>query len=206
MRSNNSFFMASGRTKSTDFGASLIIVLILLVIIAGIGISAVQISIMSERGARNDRDYQIAWQASEAALMDAEYDMRGPGTATRKDVFALNNSQDFVAGCGITGKSKGLCTLSPSGMPTWLAVDFTSSTSPSTEFGDFTSRAFDAGTAGLKPVKKPRYIIEIIQDTGTYGNAAYGADEKYTYRVTAIGFGPREDIQAVTQMLFRKQL
>lgn len=185
-------------------GASLIIVLILMVVIAGIGISAVQISIMSERGARNDRDYQIAWQASEAALVDSEYDMRGPGTATRKDFFITNDNSNFIPYCGTSGQNKGLCLASENGIPTWLAVDFVSEKSPSVEFGDFTARKFDAGSLGIKPVRKPRYIIESILDTGTYGNAAYGADINYTYRVTAIGFGPREDIQAVTQMLFRK--
>ncbi len=193
---------------STERGASLIIVLILLVVIAGIGISAVQLSIMSERGARNDRDYQVAWQASEAALMDAEYDMRGPGTATRKDLFAINDPQAFLASCGTSGTNKGLCIPSDVGIPIWLAVDFTdtSASAASAAFGDFTSRSFDSGSAGLKPTKKPRYIIEVLPDTGAYGNAAYSAEKKYTYRVTAMGFGPREDIQAVTQMLFRKQL
>ena len=185
-------------------GASLVVVLILLVIVAGLGISAVQMSIMGERSARNDRDYQIAWQSSEAAMMDAEFDMRGPGTASRMGVFVKNDSMSFVEDCGTTGNSKGLCLPKITGKPIWLAVDFTATTSPSAEFGDFTSRSFDAGNLGLKPKKKPRYIIEVLPDTASSGNAALGSDKKFVYRVTAIGFGPREDIQAVTQMVFRK--
>ena len=132
-------------------GASLVVVLILLVIVAGLGISAVQMSIMGERSARNDRDYQIAWQSSEAAMMDAEFDMRGPGTASRMGVFVKNDSMSFVENCGTTGNSKGLCLPKITGKPIWLAVDFTATTSPSAEFGDFTSRSFDAGDLGLKP-------------------------------------------------------
>ena len=49
-------------------GASLIMVMIVLTIVSIIGVAGIQISLMSERGARNDRDQQIAWQAAEAGL------------------------------------------------------------------------------------------------------------------------------------------
>ncbi|MBC7719609.1 MAG: hypothetical protein H7Z77_07440, partial [Chitinophagaceae bacterium] len=47
-------------------GASLIMVLIVLTVVSLLGVAGIQISMMSERGARNDRDQQIAWQAAEA--------------------------------------------------------------------------------------------------------------------------------------------
>ena len=193
--------------SNAEHGISLIVVLILLVIISLLGIGAAQISMMGERGARNDRDLQIAWQAAEAALMDAEFDMRGPGTATRANVFVKNDSSAFaIGGCGASGTSKGLCN--PEGLfgkPLWLTVDLAASSPTATEYGDFTSRSFAAGTAGLQPAKKPRYIIEILPDKNTFGDASGRADKKFVYRVTAMGFGPREDIQAVTQILFRKE-
>ena len=55
----------------------------------------------------------------------------------------------------------------------------------------------------MQPAQAPRYVIEIMDD---YGNTDLGADapkKKYLYRVTAIGFGPRTDIQAVIQMIYR---
>ncbi len=188
-------------------GVSLTIVMILLVIISLLGIGAAQLSMMSERGARNDRDMQIARQASEAALMDAEFDIRGPGTATRAAVFTKNDSSAFVQGaCGTTGNSKGLCDPETvSGKPLWLTVDFTATSPNAAEYGDFTSRSFDSGTTGLKPVKKPRYIIEVLPDKNSFGDASGRADKKFVYRVTSMGFGPRADIQAVTQVLFRKE-
>ena len=46
-------------------GASLIMVMIILTIVSMLGIAAIQISMMSERGARNDRDQLLAWQFSD---------------------------------------------------------------------------------------------------------------------------------------------
>ncbi len=197
-----------GKTRLQNRGVSLIVVMVLLVVIAGLGFSAVQISLMGERGVRNDRDYQVAWQAAEAALMDAEFDIRGPNSSgsARMDSFSTNNLTSFLANCGTSGPSRGLCMPAATGQPVWLTVDFTdtSTLAPSTAFGSFTGRGFAAGSSGLMPRKAPRYIIEALPDTASHGDASIGAAAKYVYRVTAMGFGPRDDIQAVMQMLFRK--
>ncbi|WP_375577424.1 pilus assembly PilX family protein [Paracidovorax oryzae] len=190
-------------------GVSLIVVLILLVIISILGIGAAQLSMMGERGSRNERDLQIAWQGAEAGLMDAEFDMRGPGTSNRMGVFTKNDSSAFVLGsCGAnnSGNSAGLCDPSTvTGKPLWLSTDLAADTPAATLYGTFTSRTFTAGASGLQPAKKPRYIIEVLPDRNAFGDASGRADKKFVYRVTSMGFGPRADIQAVTQMLFRKE-
>ena len=58
-------------------GVTLIVVLLILVVVSILGVSGIQISMMGERGTRNDRDQQVAWQAAEAALVDAEFDIEG---------------------------------------------------------------------------------------------------------------------------------
>lgn len=188
-------------------GASLLMVMLILIVASILGIGGAQIALMGERSARNDRDYQVAWQSAEAALLEAEFDIRGPGTSTRQNTaFAspVPSKYLFLDGCGTSGDSKGLCLPAASGKPIWLTASFTTSASPTTEFGDFTSRAFDAGGTGIKPAKKPRYLIEIIDDPETFSDLGIGK-KKYLYRVTAMGFGPRADIQAVMQMVFRKE-
>lgn len=199
--------MRSPSIKKAQSGASLIIVMLVLLVVSIIGVSAARISLLSERGARNDRDYQMAWQAAEAGLLDAEFDIRGPGTSTRKNIFATNNQIDFVAGCGsrTSGNSKGLCLPAVSGKPVWLTVDFLASNSPTADYGDFTSRAFDAGSLGVKPSRRPRYMIEVLPDTESFGNKGSKAKKKVVYRVTAMGFGPRDDVQALVQMVMRKE-
>ena len=63
------------RSDHRQNGASLIMVMMILIVVSLLGVSGAQIGLMSERGARNDRDIQMAWQAAEAALIDAEFDM-----------------------------------------------------------------------------------------------------------------------------------
>ncbi|CAM3516017.1 Type IV pilus assembly protein PilX [Paracidovorax anthurii] len=199
---------AGRRPGKAQNGASLIVVLILMVIVSGLGIAGVQLSIMGERGARNDRDYQLAWQSAEAGLMDAEFDIRGPNAnaSNRLESFSSGNALDFVPNCGSAGPQKGLCASDPSGKPAWLSVDFVGNSA--TDFGDFTGRSFASASgaiSGLKPAYEPRYIVEVLDDTAIGNDASYGATKKYVYRVTSMGFGPRSDIQSVVQMLFRKE-
>ncbi|MCZ2495955.1 hypothetical protein GN316_04230 [Xylophilus sp. Kf1] len=191
---------------------SLIVVLILLVVVSILGIGAAQISLVGERTARNDRDAQIAWQAAEAALVDAQYDIRqSSATKRRNDKFGAGGSMvdinSFPQGCG-TGDSRGMCAfqLDGSAKPAWLAVDFTNAdtaSARSAELGAFTGRTFDAGTEGVQPSKVPRYIVEVIEDVGLTRDLSRQEARQYVFRVTAMGFGPRDDIQAVMQMLYR---
>ena len=186
-------------------GASLIMVLIVLTVVSLLGVAGMQISLMSERGARNDRDRQIAWQSAEAALIDAEFDIFGPGNPNpnRRKIFSDQTNDDayFLDGCGTSGDYIGLCKLVNVGKPAWLTVDFTnvSTSAPTTKFGQYTGRAFQSGTAGIQPALPPRYVIEPIEDPEAAVNG-----KGYIYRVTAMGFGPKKEIQAVIQMIFRK--
>jgi len=200
------------RGLKTQHGASLIMVMIILTIVSMIGIAGIQISTMSERSARNDRDYQIAWQSSEAGLMDAENDLFGPGTSTRRSVFGpATNLAAFEEGCGALTVSRGLCaSKSTAGKPAWVSADFKlSGTGAKTaEYGEFTGRTFAAGGPGVQPARKPRYVMEPFRDDFGIGSESrnLGSDEvpKYIFRVTAMGFGPRDDIQAVVQMIYRR--
>jgi type IV pilus assembly protein PilX len=200
-------------------GVSLIVVLLILVIVSILGVGGAQIAMMAERGSRNDRDMQVAWQSAEAALVDAELDIHGPNASanSRQAKFAkLANSNSFVAGCGDRSgvdlaQGQGLCALLEMGKPAWLTVDFTNDTANArtTAFGTFTGRTFGAvavggAPLGVQPAKAPRYIIEAIPDfvernIGTSSRTSQG----FLYRVTAMGFGPREDIRAVAQILYR---
>ena len=201
MSATNTTIIARGHS-----GFSLITTLILLVVVTILGIGAAQIVLQSEKSTRYGRDSQIAFQAAEAALLDAEFDIRGPNTSASQRVasFVTGSAVGFIDGCG-TGTQRGLCTPSAAGQkPVWYRVNFQneSSSAQTVKFGEFTGRTLSTGTTGIRPEIAPRYIIEIIADPTPGSNAS---TKPTLYRVTAMGFGPRKSTQAVAQMVFRKE-
>ena len=182
------FILPSDRQR----GASLIMVMMILIIVSLLGVGGAQIALMSERGARNDRDMQVAWQAAEAALLDAEFDMTDP-TSSRKVVFNGKNSTAFVPNCSTTGTTDGLYDFRACPKPAWLSLNFTSTAAK--VFGAISGKTFAFGNVGIQPAQAPLYIIELVNDPLDA--------TRFVYRVTAMGFGPRTDIQAVSQMIYR---
>lgn len=216
------------RTAALQRGASLIMVMMILVVVSILGISAVQVSMMSERGARNDRDGQVSWQAAEAALVDAEYDIRqlpSKSAISRSEVFGTNdigaaggpnagqtivktvNLANFSADCSGTDDLLGLCLLPTvaTDKPAWLK--YLTTDAKTVGYGDKTGRAFpnavDNNQTGVLSAKKPRYLVEAIRDNGQPCRNASVVCEKYVFRVTSIGYGPQERTQSVVQMIFR---
>jgi type IV pilus assembly protein PilX len=192
------------RTQTTNLrnrqaGASLIMVLLILMVVSVLGVGGAQIALMSERSARNDRDQQIAWQAAEAAMLDAESDLYDPAS-TRNATFKNKLLTEFVVNCGTSTTGRGLCTLPVAGKPAWLTADFTdtSANANTVAFGTFTGKTFSAGGVGIQPALAPRYVIEVVPD-----QVGSKSESNFVYRITAIGFGPRQDIQAVLQMFYR---
>ena len=188
-------------------GFSLITTLILLIVVTVLGLAASRIVLMSEKTSRFDRDTQIAFQAAEAALVDAEIDIQGTKDAagdyiasgTRMAQFDSKNktTATFPVGCGI-GTQRGMCAPTAGAKPVWYNVDFTdtSANAKTVNFGEFTGREFVAGQTGIRPEIAPRYIIDYIDDLASPG--------KLLYRITAMGFGPRKETQVVLQVVFRK--
>ena len=200
------------RQVQNENGVSLIIVMIILTVVSILGIAGIQISSLGEKSARNDRDLQIAWQSAEAAMLDAELDVMSSSNPARSALFGSDTSA-FVAGCGQGAVTAGLCALLPATgiKPSWLTVDFTEtgSSAHTAEFGQFTGRQFSAGAVGTQPVRPPRYVLEPIIDTNSGKSDARNrsaTEKSISYRVTAMGFGPRQEIQAVIQGIIRRPL
>lgn len=203
--------MVSGRQR----GASLLVSLLMLVAILVLGISAAQIALQGEKASRNDRDRQIAFQAAEAALMDAELDIENSPDATksRSQQFSKDSASGFPGdgeeACrfGEANINLGLCRRATDGAaPIWQTVDFLdsdSSTTSSVPYGKFTGQAFPTGKGSL-PSKLPRYVIELML-YNKEGESADTGKASYFYRVTAVGFGARETTQVVLQTFYRKE-
>lgn len=68
---------------------ALIFVLIMISIVFVIAAVSSRVVTLGERAARNDRDRQVAFQAAEAALSDAELDIMGPNADPNQRVAAF---------------------------------------------------------------------------------------------------------------------
>lgn len=201
------------RTRTSERGASLIVVLIMMTVIFIIGLISSRLALFSERAARNDRDRQIAFQSAEAALLDAELDIYGPNTSVNKRVCTFDSKKpaEFIEGCG-TGAQTGMCLFSLSPGDAWKQVKglYTSETgtgasNKTVEYGQFTGQSLPASTSGLT-VRLPRYIIEAVPYAGTgAGNDAVASlKNEYAFLVTAMGFGFRTETQVLLQALVYK--
>lgn len=205
------YLLRSARVR--EQGAALIVSLLMLAAVLMLGISAAQIALQGEKASRNDRDRQVAFQAAEAALMDAELDIEhSPDqTKSRSQMFSKDSAIGFsgdgttVCGAGVSNPALGLCDRRSEGAtPAWLLIDFNDvspSTMQSVPFGKFTGQEFQTGK-GFLPGRPPRYIIELM----TYNRRGENADKpSYFYRITAIGYGARDNTQVVLQTFYRKE-
>lgn len=198
---------------AAERGASLIVVMLMLIVVLSLGVSAAQLALQGEKVSRNDRDRQIALQAAEAGLMDAEQDIeKSPDPAkSRSTLFAADSMLGFTDGCGEGDTYLGLCT-SNEASPAWKTVDFMdqSSSAKSVPYGKFTGQLFQTGSdsatshasRGSLPARLPRYIIELMRDNRPGASAG---EVSVIYRITAIGFGMRDSTQVVLQTMYKKE-
>jgi type IV pilus assembly protein PilX len=194
-------------------GAALVISLVMLAVVMLLGISAADIALEGEKSSRNDRDRQIAFQAAEAGLLDAELDIEhSPDAAkSRSQLFSshsmLGFPGDMETGCGSGDNNMylGLCKHAPDGMlPVWQTVDFSNasvSRNGAVPYGRFTGQTMQTGK-GVMPAQPPRYVIEIMP----YNKEGESADQvTYFYRITAVGFGVHDTTQVALQTFYRKE-
>jgi type IV pilus assembly protein PilX len=191
-------------------GATLVVTLIILIAVSLMGVSTAHIALLGEKFSRNDRDRQIAFQAAEAALLDAELDISGTPDEgrSRSALFASHKTDGFVDNCGAGAKNVylGLCRHTGDQSQTaWLTVNFldeSAGTMRTVPYGTFTGQYFQTGS-GMLPAKPPRYIIELISNSRAGENAAI-EERSYLYRITAVGFGAREGTRVMLQTVYSK--
>lgn len=204
-------------SAKNNAGSSLVVVLIMLSIVMVIGLISTRLALFSETSARNDRDRQIAFQAAEAALLDAELDIMGPNASASSRVCIFDSKQpaEFVVGCGTMAKT-GMCLTTTNPGEAWEGVKalYTSETGDHTanatnqtvQYGEFTGQNLPSGSSGLT-VRPPRYTIEAVLYAGTGAmNDSVGSSStpEYAFLVTAMGFGTRIETQVLLQALIYK--
>lgn len=186
-------------------GFVLVTAVMFLVVLTIVILSLMRTAILEERMIGNSRDWNNAFQAAEAALRDAELEIK---SGTR-----ISGQTGFVAGCS----NEGLClpntclTLSNC-TPVWASLSATdtgwktgSGSTKSVAYGQFTVAGWSLGQTGLRGVAvQPRYIVEALTvPTGSLKPAPGGSAAKNLYRVTAVGFGMNASSRVMLQSVVR---
>ena len=177
-------------------GAILVTALLMLLVLTVIGVSVMQITRMQERMAGNTRDKNLAFQAAEAALRDAEADIQAN----------LSYDSAFTVGC-----TAGLClppsmsSAAPTSRPLWQTIDWSASAGQSRAYGSATGASALPGLAA-----PPRYIVErlppLTPTSGTSASlSASLADLPQVFRITARGVGLRSSTVVVLQSTYIKR-
>jgi len=163
-------------------GAVLIVSLLILLVMTVIGVTAMQVTVLEERMAGNMRDKDIAFQAAESALRNAEAIM------SKAVIPAFNNSSGHYAW----------------DLPTGVSLDIDENSWWNTAANRAT---YDTSTlAGVKT--QPLYIIQQLSPGMSKGGG--GSLEGGTaggiglFRITARGVGGSSNAVAMVQSIFRR--
>jgi len=168
----------------TQRGTALIIAMLFLVILGMLGVTTMTATTLEERMAGNTRDRDIAMQAAEAALRDAERDLTNTLAATGRVVTLAM----FSAGC-----NGGLCT---EGVAIFTNIDDTAKSAYFTQFAN-PPQALQ-GTA-----QQPRYIIELLTTMPPQVPAPPVGQQIRNFRITAKGFGRNANTIVMLQTVFQ---
>jgi type IV pilus assembly protein PilX len=150
-------------SRSAQSGSALITSMIFLLVMTVLGVAAMRNSTMQERMSGNARDWNLAFQAAEAALREAEDYLLT--TAILPDFNDTNGLYDFES----------------ANRPVWTG------SSPSNGSGYVEYAADLDGTA-----QRPRYFIEqlsTIRPAGVETETGVPLDDISFFRVTAVGYG-----------------
>jgi type IV pilus assembly protein PilX len=183
----------TGPDRRAQRGLSLITALLFMVAALILGVSVVGINAMQERMIGNAKDRELAMQAAEAALRDAELDISSNLGAT--SVFSANCSD-------------GLCTppsqrSAPNPLPVHEQTGFSWADAAKVRlYGQYTAVA-----AFPKVAQAPAYVIEKLGGMGVAPGESEidsSGPSRMAYRITARATGAREDTVVVLQSIYAR--
>ncbi|HHJ39307.1 MAG: hypothetical protein AXA67_02245 [Methylothermaceae bacteria B42] len=159
-------------------GAALVVSLLMLTVLTMLGVSAMQSTILQEKMAGNYRNRNLAFNAAETALRDAER------------YIAANISADspFTTTC-----ASGLCLPSSTGTPVWENIDWS-------DAGNVLTYGVGGGGTIAGISSNPTMIIEILDELPQSNSLEAGVVfESNLYRITARGVGGTDSAVVILQ-------
>jgi len=173
-------------TMRRESGTALVIAMLFLVILGMLGVTTMTGTTLEERMAGNSRDRDIAMQAAEAALRDAERDLTNTSTAYR--VVKVTPTNSFPA----TGS--GLCSAALCAEGASLTTNITDPVK-SAFYGQFTGELPIQG-----PTQQPRYMAELLDAVPPAPPLPVGTRN---VRITARGVGKNPNTVVILQTVYQ---
>lgn len=153
--------------RGRETGSAMIVSLIFLLLMTLIGTTAMRSATMQEQMAGNTRDWNLAFQAAEAALRDAE-----------DYLLTTSSLPEF-------DDNAGLYQINSPDRPVWTGGTVSNGN------GAIAHDDFDDSVAA-----DPQYYIEelsTVTPAGTETETGTPLEEVFYFRVTAVGFGAAVD-------------
>ena len=158
------------RTPAKQRGATLIIAIIVLLLVSMLALYGSRGSIVQNLMARNTRDHDLAFQAAEAALRDAETRLAG-----------------FAVGAGMLDHQADTAIATYTTADYWLN---------GYNWSDTNTLSMQGGMAGVS--KSPRYVIERLADTAVICSDAVSTPQKH-FRATTLAVGKSTETRVMLQ-------
>lgn len=165
-------------------GSVLLISIIMLIAITMMSVVAIKSSTLQERLAAGAMDQNVAFQAAESALRDAEKYINA----------GLDATSPFNISC-----TNGLCYSSKTTTSVWDAIANWDKSGFPIVYG-----AETAETAIADVAIQPRYIIELLPDLGPLAGDDINASAGTAFRITAVGWGKRSSTPIMLQSIYIK--
>jgi type IV pilus assembly protein PilX len=206
------------KPNDTQRGSTLLVSLMFLMVMTLVATGVWRMAMQQESMTGFERDYQVAFEAAEQALRDAELDYfnacmkKADGTeetCTARSVpiagitgFGKVGAPNDGAGtCSTTGLCRPNAKVTPAfkifeSQPKYKVLSESSSGAAEKPvvIGTFTRDASKQGSVVPNVIRQPQYLIEAMQMGGNNGRQL-----AVVYRITAIGFGRRNDTRVVLQ-------
>ena len=177
-------------------GLSLVTALLFMVATLILGVSVMSINVMQERMIGNTKDRDLALQAAEAALRDAE-------RYTRDSVVATTVFNDDCAGGLCTPPSQRAGGVYPSPLPVYnasLGFSWSAADGKTRGYGQDTGAAAYPGVAA-----QPRYVVEKLGQLSQAPGSGSLEARRVAYRITVRAVGARADTVALLQSIYVKR-
>lgn len=212
--------------RGAQRGLALVFVLIMMSIATAIALIAARITLLSDRGSRNDRDRQVAQQSAELALQDARDDVMSPVMSRGCQFGTVLMAK--APGCQADSATRGLCGPDDAlgNTPLYKSINWedTTATRAYVNYGEFTGRlnSLQVGSFGA-PAKPPKYIVVDESETLSFqmekvdagggivmvpiarsSDPASPLRQLHSFRVFALGYGTSPDVQVMLEAVILK--